>query len=223
MLKSGTKLGLLTVILSCAGLGLATPVQAQSTAPVAAAPVNAKAAEAFIKQLSDQAFGVLRDKSLGDAQRESRFRELLKAGFALDKISTAVLGKNKRVATPEQLANFDKAFPDYVIRIYANRLTEFSDTKISIAGSVPAGSRGDVAVKTLVSGKNLQSPVKADWRVTQMPGVGLRIVDLSFEGISMVATQRDEFDAKIAQKGMNALIADLSSSKPTTAVKVKTK
>jgi phospholipid transport system substrate-binding protein len=224
MLKFGTKSGLCAVMLSCAGLSLAAPVQAQTaTSAAVAAPVNAKAAEAFIKQLSDQAFGVLRDKSLVDAQRESRFRELLKAGFALDKISTAVLGKNKRTATPEQLANFDKAFPDYVIRIYANRLTEFSDTKIAIAGNVPAGSRGDVAVKTLVSGKNLQSPVKADWRVTQMPGVGLRIVDLSFEGISMVATQRDEFDAKIAQKGMNALIADISSSKPTTAAKVKTK
>jgi phospholipid transport system substrate-binding protein len=221
MIKTGMKFGIFVALL--AGLGLATPVQAQTAAPVAATPVNAKAAEAFIKSLSDQAFGVLRDKSLGEAQREVRFRELLKAGFALDKISTAVLGKNKRTATPEQLANFNKAFPDYVIRIYANRLTEFSDTKIAIAGNVPAGSRGDVAVKTLVSGKNLQSPVKADWRVTQVPGVGLRIVDLSFEGISMVATQRDEFDAKIVQKGMNALIADLSSNRPTSAVKVKTK
>ncbi len=223
MLKFATKLGLFAVILSVVGLSPAAPIQAQGVVPATAAPVNAKAAEVFIKQLSDQAFGVLRDKSLGDAQRESRFRELLKAGFALDKIRTAVLGKNKRVATPEQLNNFDKAFPDYVIRIYANRLTEFSDTKVAVVSSVPAGSRGDIAVRTLVSGKNLQSPVKADWRVTQIPGVGLRIVDLSFEGISMVATQRDEFDAKIAQKGMNELIADISSSTPTTGVKVKTK
>jgi phospholipid transport system substrate-binding protein len=221
MIKTGMKFGIFAVLI--AGLGFATPALAQTAAPVAAAPVNAKAAEAFIKTLSDQAFGVLRDKSLGDSQREARFRELLKAGFALDKISTAVLGKNKRTATPEQLANFDKAFPDYVIRIYASRLTEFSNTKISVVGSVPAGSRGDMAVRTLVSGKNLQAPVKADWRVTQVQGVGLRIVDLSFEGISMVATQRDEFDAKIAQKGMNALISDLSNNKPTSAVKVKVK
>jgi phospholipid transport system substrate-binding protein len=226
MMKTGIKLQIFAALVASVGLatlGCAAPVLAQTAPAAAVTPVNAKAAEAFIKQLSDQAFGVLRDKSLGEAQRENRFRELLKAGFALDKISTAVLGKNKRTATPEQLANFDKAFPDYVIRIYANRLTEFSDTKIAVAGSVPAGSRGDVAVKTLVSGKNLQAPVKADWRVTQVPGVGLRIVDLSFEGISMVATQRDEFDAKIAQKGMNALIADLGSNKPGTAVKVKAK
>jgi phospholipid transport system substrate-binding protein len=205
------------------GLGLSSPVAAQSAAPAAVVAVNAKAAEAFIKQLADQAFGVLRDKSLTESMRETRFRDLLRQGFALDKISTAVLGKNKRTATPEQLANFNKAFPDYVLRIYASRLTEFSDTKIGVAGSVPAGSRGDVSVKTLVSGKNLQAPVKADWRVTQLPGQGLRIVDLSFEGISMVATQRDEFDAKIQQKGINALIADISSNKPTTAVKANAK
>ncbi len=201
-------------------LGCSGPATAQTAAPTIVA-VDAKAAESFIKKLSDEAFAALRDKSLSASQRDTRFRELLKQGFALDKISNAVLGKNRRTATPEQLANFNKAFPDYVIRIYANRLTDFSDTKLSLAGSAPAGSRGDVAVKTLVSGKNLQQPVKADWRVTQVPGQGLRIVDLSFEGISMVTTQRDEFDAKIAQKGMNALVADISSGAPTTAVKAK--
>jgi phospholipid transport system substrate-binding protein len=209
---------------SLASIALALPVMAQNAAPVAAAtPVNAKAAEGFIKQLSEQAFAVLRDKSLNQNQRDTRFRELLRAGFALDKISTAVLGKNKRTATAEQLASFNTAFPDYVIRIYAGRLTEFADTKIAVAGSAPVGSRGDVGVKTLVSGKNLQQPVKADWRVTQVPGVGLRIIDLSFEGISMVTTQRDEFDTKIQQKGMNGLVADINSSNPTTAVKVKTR
>jgi phospholipid transport system substrate-binding protein len=217
-----TKFRIIVALL--AGLSPISPVMAQNGAPAAVtAPVNAKAAEAFIKQLADQAFGVLRDKSLNESMRETRFRELLQQGFALDKISTAVLGKNKRTATPEQLANFNKAFPDYVIRIYATRLTEFSDTKINIAGSVPAGSRGDVSVKTLVSGKNLQAPVKADWRVTQVPNKGLRIVDLSFEGVSMVATQRDEFDAKIQQKGMNMLIADISSNKPASAIKAKAK
>jgi phospholipid transport system substrate-binding protein len=203
-----------------ASLTLPAANMAQTAAPAAVVMVDAKAAEGFIKKLSDEAFAALRDKSLSASQRETRFRELLRQGFAIDKIGNAVLGKNRRTATPEQLANFNKAFPDYVIRIYANRLTDFSDTKLSLAGTMPAGSRGDIAVKTLVSGKNLQQPVKADWRVTQVPGLGLRIVDLSFEGISMVTTQRDEFDAKIAQKGMNDLIADISSSKPTTAVKV---
>jgi phospholipid transport system substrate-binding protein len=194
---------------------------AQTPPPAQVVTVDGKAAEGFIKKLSDDAFAALRDKSLSASQRDAKFRDLLRQGFALDRISNAVLGKNRRTATPEQLANFNKAFPDYVIRIYAGRLTEFSDTKLSVAGNAPAGSRGDVAVKTLVSGKNLQQPVKADWRVTQVPGQGLRIVDLSFEGISMVTTQRDEFDVKIAQKGMDMLIADISSSKPTTAVKAK--
>lgn len=200
-----------------AALNLPASAVAQSAAPAAA--VDAKAAETFVKSLSDQAFAALRDKSLTESQREARFRELLRQGFALDKISTAVLGKNKRTATPQQLGEFSKIFPDYVIRIYATRLTEFSDTKLQVAGSTPVGSRGDVAVKTLVSGKNLQQPVKADWRVTTVPGMGLRITDLSFEGISMVTTQRDEFNVKIAQKGMNGLIADISSNRPTSAVK----
>lgn len=198
-------------------------VAAAQTAAPAASPVDAKAAQAFIKQLSDKAFGVLRDKSLSPAARESKFRELLKQGFALEKVSTAVLGKNRRTATPAQLTAFNQAFPDYVIRIYASRLTDFSDTQLTVRDTVPAGSKGDVSVRTLVSGKSLSQPVKADWRVTSVPGVGLRIIDLSFEGISQVATQRDEFDARIASKGLDTLIADLQSAKPGVTAPLKGK
>jgi phospholipid transport system substrate-binding protein len=209
------------VVIALATLASPNLAWAQAAPAATAQVVDPKAAQAFIKQLSDKAFGVLRDKSLTPATREARFRELLRQGFALDKVSSAVLGKNRRTATPAQLAAFNEAFPDYVIRIYASRLTDFSDTSITVQDSVPAGSRGDVSVRSKVSGKSLQQPVKADWRVTQIAGQGLRIIDLSFEGISQVATQRDEFDARIASKGLDALIADLKSQKGGSAAAAK--
>lgn len=200
----------LAALLPATLAGMVAPVaqaQAQSQTPGAAA-VNPKAAETLIKTLSDKAFAVLRDKSLGQAQREDRFRALLREGFELDFIGMSVLGVNRRTATPAQLSAFRQAFPDYVIRIYANRLTDYGNTTLKVLGSQPVGTRGDVVVRTQVSGGSVSQPVQADWRVRQFPG-GAKIIDLSIAGVSMALTQRDEFNAKIQARGLDTLIAEI--------------
>lgn len=206
----------LAVALPALAVGVPTHVLAQAMA------ANPKSSETFIKSLSDKAFAVLRDKSLKQADRDDKFRALLREGFALDVIGNAVLGRHRTTATPAQLDAFNAAFPDYVIRIYAARLTDFSDALISVTGSTPAGTRGDLSVKTTVTGKSLSQPVKADWRVRDIAGKGPKIIDLALEGVSMVATQRDEFDARIQAKGIDALIADIKANKASVDVKKAT-
>jgi phospholipid transport system substrate-binding protein len=179
-------------------------------APVA--PATAQSAQAFIKDLSDRAFAVLRDPKLDQTQREQRFRTMLREGFALDLISDAVLGLNRRTATPTQLSAFNAAFPDYIVRTFTCPLMDNRDATVRVDGTTPVGSRGDVLVKTTVTGPRLSSPVKADWRVRTVPGRGLRIIDLSVEGVSLGVTQRDAFNAKIQKSGFDAVINDVRTA-----------
>lgn len=182
-------------------------------APVAYAQetVNANAASSFVQTLADEAFAVLQNKSLSQAQRDQQFRQLLQKGFALDIIGNGVLGTARRTATPDQLKAFHAAFPDYVIRIYSSRLTEYGNSSLKITGTSPA-PRGDIYVRTVVTGPNVQQPVRADWRVREVAGRGLKIIDLSLEGVSMAVTQRDEFNAKIQARGLDNLIAEMRST-----------
>ncbi len=217
MSKTIFQVAMITLALGApAVLAAPKPVLAQVAAP------NAKNSEAFISNLASKAFAVLRDKSLKQGDRDTKFRTLLREGFALDVIGNAVLGRHRATATPAQLQAFNAAFPDYVIRIYASRLTDYSDTVVSVTGSTPVGSRGDLSVKTSVSGKSVSQPVKADWRVREIAGQGPKIIDLSLEGVSMVATQRDEFDARIQSKGLDALISDIKANKSSVDVKKAT-
>jgi phospholipid transport system substrate-binding protein len=200
------------ILILSATLALPLAFATSTASAQTAAAVTDKSNEMFVKNLSDKAFAVLRDKSLKSADQQTKFRGLLRDGFALDVIGNAVLGRHRTTATPAQLQAFQAAFPDYVIRIYASRLTDYSDTVVTVTGSMPAGTRGDVSVKTSVSGKSVSQPVKADWRVRNIAGLGPKIIDLSLEGVSMVATQRDEFDARIQAKGLDALINDIKNN-----------
>ena len=44
-----------------------------------------------------------------------------------------------------------------------------------------------------------------DWRVRSDKDGNIKIIDVKIEGISMVATQRDDFTARISSSGVNGL------------------
>ncbi|MGK2285871.1 MlaC/ttg2D family ABC transporter substrate-binding protein [Pedomonas sp. V897] len=203
---------------SVVGTGVIAPAaQAQEA-------VSASAATSFIQTLADEAFAVLRNESLTQAQRDQQFRQLLQKGFALDIIGNGVLGAARRTATPEQLKSFHAVFPDYVIRIYSSRLTEYGNSTLKVTGTAPA-PRGDIYVRTVVTGPKVQQPIHADWRVRNVEGRGLKVIDLSLEGVSMAVTQRDEFNAKIQARGLDGLIAEMkgTTGAPAPAAAASTK
>ncbi len=164
-------------------------------------------AEEFVRQLANDALGILNDTMLTQDERDEAFRSLLKDGFALDYVSRLVLGRHGRTASTAQMAEYNRVFPEYILRIYSSRLTEFGDEEIFVDGTAPAGKR-DVYVRSQIIRPD-GPPLAADWRVRRIKEK-FRIIDLKIEGISMVITQRDEFLAKIASSGLDSLIADLT-------------
>ena len=163
-------------------------------------------AEEFIRQLANDAFGILNDTRLTQNERDEAFRSLLKDGFALDYVSRLVLGRHRRTASKAQMAEYDRIFPEYILRIYASRLTEYGDEEVIVVGTTPAGKR-DIYVRSKISRPD-GPPLAADWRVRRIKEK-FKVIDLKIEGISMVITQRDEFLAKIASSGFDSLIANL--------------
>ena len=71
---------------------------------------------AFVKALGDRAINLLTQSQVSDEEQETRFRLLLREGFAVDKIGRFVLGKYRRNATSEELDEFLKLFEDYIVR-----------------------------------------------------------------------------------------------------------
>lgn len=162
----------------------------------------------FIEELSSEAIAALDNPDLTQAEREDRFRELLREGFDLNYIARLAIGRHWRAMSADQQQRYMEIFPEYVLKIYSNRLTEYGDERFEVGTAVAAGSR-DVIVRSRIVRPD-GPPVAADWRVR--PGNdGYDIIDLKVEGISMVITQRDEFNAKIQKDGLPGLLASLES------------
>lgn len=173
-----------------AGL-LAVTIFLHTTAQAAASP------SAFVAELTNSAFAALRASDISEAERFSKFRELLSKGVDLQRVGRFVLGPNWRRATPEQQAEYQKLFSDYVIAAYAGRLKDYTQAKYTISKTIQASENETIVNTEFVHPENPE-PVHVDWRLRQEGGT-LRVIDLTIEGISMALTQRSEFAAIIQQ------------------------
>lgn len=214
-IRNVTVMTSLALLIAVAGFAGAAPMAAaQDASAPAAQPMAETAAEdpdgarSFIIALSDDALRVLDDTGLTQEERDTAYRDILSKGFAMDYIARLVLGRHRRSASKAQMEEYTRIFPDYILNIYVSRLTEYGDEQFIVGDTVPAGKK-DLFVRSEIVRPD-GPPVAADWRVRIRKGK-FKIIDLKIEGISMAATQRERFSAKIAEVGIAGLIESLRS------------
>ena len=163
------------------------------------AQAGAAAADAqkFIDDLAEATIGSLTDSSLREAERETRFRNLLESQFDMPGISKFVLARYWRVASDAERANFQRLFEDLLVQAYAKKFTEYAGQHFQVVGS-QANDDDSITVNSLVSRPN-GDVVRLDWRVVDAGG--LKISDLIVDGVSLRTTYRSDVASVIQDMG----------------------
>jgi len=181
-----------------------------SSAWAKATPEQEEAALVFVEDISNRAFNALRDASLEGEARRTQFRQLLLDGVAIDYVAPLLLGRFYRSAEEDQITEYRRIFPDYIISFYTDQLLKIGDEELRIVGTQPVG-RSDVYVRTELLRPQGGSPIAADWRVKHTKDGLPKIIDLKIEGISIAETKRDEFGSLIASRGFDAFLEEIKS------------
>jgi phospholipid transport system substrate-binding protein len=162
--------------------------------------------EAFIADLGARAIAVLERKELGTAERERRLGELLAEGFDISYLGRLALGRPYRQLDQEQRAEYQTLFRDFVLKTYSARLSNYAGEQLEVLKAAPVG--GDDIMVTSEVRRNGEPPLRIDWRVRPQDG-GYKIVDIVVEGISLVVTQRGEFQSIVSKEGVDGLLTSL--------------
>ena len=168
---------------------------------IAFSAVPARAADepaAFIQSLGDQAIQILQNKQMGQKEREAAFSKLFTEGFDVAEIGRFVLGRYWNVASPTQQQDYQKLFATYVVAVYANRFSQYSGEKFTVAGSQPSPDGASVASQIIRP--NGGPPINIVWKVAK-EGNGYKIRDVVAENLSMAVTQRAEFSSVVERGG----------------------
>ncbi len=173
------------------------------SAAAAVEKTSPEKAAAFVDSLSGEALAVLRASDVDLAEREAKVRDILAKSFDFKLIGRFVLGKSWRSATPEQREEYQELFERFVLLTYSRRLGGYSGETFKVVKAAPMGKQ-DAVVITEIS-RPSGPPLKAGWRVRGKNGKHL-ILDVIVEGVSMITTQRSEFQATVRAKGLDGLI-----------------
>jgi phospholipid transport system substrate-binding protein len=142
----------------------------------------------------------------------------------MGRVSSLVLGKHWRKATPAQKRAFAEQFKHMLVRTYATALRELGDWEIRFLPLRMQPGEKRVVVQTMVSRPG-GPPVAIDYRM-YLSDDSWRAYDVKIEGISLITNYRSNFASLIRQKGIGGLIEELdarnrdsmfSSGKPLAA------
>lgn len=163
-------------------------------------------ASSFANDLGHQALAVITGAGSKDEKR-GKLEALFEQYVDIDWIGRFVLGRYWRDATPEQQQKYLTNYKTFLIKHYTSNLTEFTDANFEVIKVTPDSRDGQVVTM------KLKRPRAEDTIVSytvRSKDAGLKVYDLTVEGVSMITTQRSEFSSVVGQKGLDYLIDQLA-------------
>ncbi len=199
--------GIRTIIGAAAMLGLAA-----WGAPAAAAEFDATAT-AFIGDLADDVARVTTSSEIAAAERDGRIKAMFDERVDIRTIARFILGEHWRTADAAERDEFTAVFRGLMVNAVAQHAGQVLAAPMEIERVVPVqGSRPEVLVLCRVTTPG-GAPMSLAWRVRGGEN-GPQVVDIIFNGISLIMTKRDEYHAVLrAHDGdVGALVARMKAA-----------
>jgi phospholipid transport system substrate-binding protein len=182
--------------------------------PLYAAPVDD--ASRYIESVASKAVEVISNKNLDKEAKSKKIEQLFRDSVDIDWVGKFVVGHYWRQASETQKKNYLKEYQGFLTRQYANRFAEYTDGSFKITGAHDDGD-GEYTVNMKIKGNaGDDTQVIVDYKVRSDKG-NFKIFDVTIEGVSMITTQRSEFNSVISNKGMDYLITQLANKAETMA------
>jgi len=163
----------------------------------------------------------MQDKSfIKDFSKVAHFvNEAILPHTDFDRISSLVLGKHWRTATPDERDHFKQEFQTLLVRTYSRAFVEFKDWSIRYLPIEMEGEATKVIVKTEVLQPGLQ-PVAVNYRMFLSNGEW-KAYDIMIEGVSLVTNYRTTFSNEIQTKGSLTAVINSLAKRNTEALAAK--
>jgi phospholipid transport system substrate-binding protein len=168
---------------------------------------NATEAQTFVRQVSDQALGLIKTKNVPEEQKEERLQRLFTKSVDTKWIAKFVLGRYWRDATSAQKEEYLKLHKQFLVNSYVPKFKEYTNQKIAFKKYYDEGDN-EYLVETEIVQPNGPA-IKVDYKVRKTADGEYKIFDIIAEGVSFITTQRSEFSSILSRKGIDDLIKKL--------------
>lgn len=152
-------------------------------------------AEAYVEQRLKEGYAILRDQSLNEDQRRSRFRDFVLSATDMQRIAVFTLGLYADHSSPGDLRKFESAYMEHAIVVYSAWLNRYRGELFTISGSVKRAS-DDVTVNAdFIDPSDPNGPhSRVSFEVRKRSDGRMAITDTRFGGIWLALSERADFE-----------------------------
>lgn len=161
----------------------------------------------FVEEIGNKVITIAGDTKTSDSKRREKIINVVDSSIDPDWIARFVLGKNYKAASDDQRDKFTKLYRDFMINTYGPKFKNYNGKKFTVLSVAEQG--GFYVAKSEFLPRDSDVAISVDFRVKERNG-RLVILDFIAEGISLIETQRSEFNSAIAQKGMDKFLEELA-------------
>src|SRR6266496_1850282 len=191
-------------IFFCSLLALLIPVaQAQQLAP-----------DVLVKSITEEVVGILKkdqDIQAGDTKKAADLMEdKIVPHFNFLPLTRIAMGRNCRLAPPDQHKELVGEFKTLLVRTYSTALANYRDQQIDYKPLRAKPEDVEVTVRSEVKQSGSSQPVAIDYEMEKTPN-GWKVYDVKVGGVSLVTTYRDTFTSEVKEHGVDGLSKSLAA------------
>lgn len=166
-----------------------------------------KEVRGFIDSVGKNIIEIAKNDKLGEEQKRQDIIKVIDQSIDPDWISRFVLGINYRTASAEQISKFSDLYRRFMINTYGPKFKDYNGKSFTVTEVEPQKRLYLVRAEFMPADSNV--PILVDFRVKKQNGK-VYILDFITEGISLIETQRTEFNSAISNLGMEGFLSSMS-------------
>ena len=177
--------------------------------PALAAADAGKPEDVILTTVDNVIARITAERETLNAQPETVYdliNDLIIPVFDFGNMSRWILGKYWKEASAEQRTIFTDEFTSLLVRTYARAVLGFSNEKVNYLETLTGSKPDIVMVKTEIVSDGGVTPVNYTMHISDG---SWKVVNVAFEGVSLVETYRKSFASEIRNNGLETLIQKL--------------
>lgn len=193
-----------------AGLVLVLGLARSSLGAEPPADGSAATARSVIEKVLGEVLAILRDPAIAKADKGEKVRQIAYDHMDFQTLSRLTMGRHWAPLTDAQKKEFVQEFRQHMSATYGKSVDRYTDEDISVTSDRREGN-GDWTVQTHIVSKVggvTREEAKVDYRLRQTDN-RWRVIDVTIEGVSMVANFRAQFQDIMANGGIDRLLKAL--------------
>ena len=148
-------------------------------------------AVSLVNELLDEVSNIQKTE-ISIEQRRADFLKLIHAYFDINIIAKASTGPYWRAATSDEKEHYTKLISELIADVTSSQLGDIDNFSFDFQSSIPKGDKMVMVSGNLLVPNQSIPKISVKWRVSTPDSDIAKIIDVEFENISMLVTQKQE-------------------------------